>query len=195
MTATRPCPVLRTARLTLRAHTLADHADSLALWSDPDVARHIGGVASTAEEVWTRVLRYGGLWPLLGYGYWHVSETQAGRFLGEAGLADYRRTLAGVSGFAPEAGWAFLPAAHGRGYAREAMEAILGWADEVLRPVRTVCMIAPANASSIRLAERLGYAPMGSAVYRGSETLLFERHGPALDRARPATPLREENRR
>jgi RimJ/RimL family protein N-acetyltransferase len=173
----RACPRLTTERLTLRAHGAADHADSLALWSDPEVARHIGGSPSTAEEVWSRILRYGGLWPLLGYGYWHVSETATGRFLGEAGLADYRRALGEVSGFAPEAGWAFAPSAHGKGYAREAMAAILAWADDTLAATRTVCMIAPANAPSRRLADRLGYRPLGAATYRGSETLLFERPG------------------
>lgn len=175
----RTCPVLLTARLTLRAHRVADHADSLWLWSDPDVARHIGGSPSTAEEVWSRIMRYGGLWPLLGYGYWHVSETATGRFLGEAGLADFRRTLEGVGAFAPEAGWAFVPAAHGQGYAREAVSAILAWADATLSDARTVCMIAPANAPSVRLAERLGYRPLPGSTYRGQETLLFERPAPA----------------
>jgi RimJ/RimL family protein N-acetyltransferase len=173
--AVRACPALRTERLTLRAHARADHADSLSLWSDAEVARHIGGTPSTSEEVWSRVLRYGGLWPMLGYGYWHVSETASGRFIGEAGLADYHRTLDGVADFAPEAGWALTPTAHGQGYAGEAMEAILAWADETLPQARTVCMIAPANAPSIRLAERLGYRPLATSTYRGSPTLLFER--------------------
>lgn len=171
----RACPVLRTTRLTLRAHGPQDHADSLALWSDPEVARFIGGAPSTAEEVWSRILRYGGLWPFLGYGYWHVSETAGGGFVGEAGLADYLRTLDGVAGFAPEAGWAFRPVAHGLGYAREAMEAILAWADQALPDDRTVCMIAPDNAPSIRLAARLGYRPLPPSTYRGAQTLLFER--------------------
>jgi RimJ/RimL family protein N-acetyltransferase len=171
----RARPVLRTERLTLRAHGPQDHADSLALWSDPDVARFIGGAPSTAEDVWSRILRYGGLWPLLGYGYWHVSETAGGGVVGEAGLADYHRTLAGVADFAPEAGWAFRPTAHGKGYAREAMEAILAWADEALPHDRTVCMIAPGNAPSLRLAERLGYRPLPPSTYRGQKTLLFER--------------------
>jgi RimJ/RimL family protein N-acetyltransferase len=176
----RTCPELRTARLTLRAHRAADHADSLALWSDPDVARHIGGSPSSAEEVWSRILRYGGLWPLLGYGYWWVGESASGRFLGEAGLADYHRALGPVTGFAPEAGWAFVPGAHGQGFAGEAVAAILAWADQALEPSRTVCMIAPQNAPSIRLAERLGYRPLGEAAYRGSPTLLFERPRPPV---------------
>jgi RimJ/RimL family protein N-acetyltransferase len=176
--AGRPCPTLRTQRLILRGHTAADHGDSLSLWSDPEVTRYVGGVPSTAEEVWSRILRYGGLWSLLGHGFWHVSETSTGRFLGEAGVADFRRALDGVGEFAPETGWAFVPSAQGQGFAREAMEAVLDWADDTLRARRTVCMIAPQNAPSLRLAQRLGYREFTRAPYRGNESVLLERRSP-----------------
>jgi RimJ/RimL family protein N-acetyltransferase len=58
-------PALDTDRLTLRGHGLADFADSLRLWSDPDVTRYIGGRPFTEEEVWSRLLRYAGHWSLL----------------------------------------------------------------------------------------------------------------------------------
>lgn len=173
--------VLATPRLTLRPHVPADFADSAALWGDPAVVEHIGGVPSSPAEVWTRLLGYAGSWTLLGFGYWCVRESATGRFVGEAGLADFKRDLDPPLGDAPEAGWALSPWAHGRGYGREAVGAVLGWADAVLAAPRTVCLIAPENAASIRLAQAQGFSPYALARYREREVRLFER--PAALRA------------
>lgn len=57
----------------------------------------------------------------------------------------------------PEAGWVFAPRAHGKGYAGEALGAILTWLKEVRGISECVCIIAPENKPSIRLAERHGF--------------------------------------
>src|SRR3954471_2867828 len=62
----------------MRGHALADLAGSAAMWADPAVVRHITGKPSTPEESWSRLLRYGGLWTLLGFGYWLVEEREVG---------------------------------------------------------------------------------------------------------------------
>ncbi len=170
-------PPLDTARLTLRGHAPADFDDCLALWGDPLVTRHIGGRPLSGEEVWARLLRYAGLWALLGYGYWVVRERDTGRFVGEVGLADFRRDLVPPLDGTPEAGWVLAPSGHGRGYATEAVRAALAWYDagHAGGPGRTVCLISPENAASIRVAEKCGYREVARAVYRGEATLLFER--------------------
>jgi len=166
---------LTTDRLTLRGHGLADFDDSLALWSDPRVVRFIGGKVATAEEVWARLLRYGGHWALMGFGFWTIHDTATGVFIGEAGLADFRRAITPGLGPDPEAGWVLSPKAHGRGYAREAMSAILAWADAKLGASRTTCIIDPANAASLKLAAKLGYERFGRGVYRGDDVVMLER--------------------
>jgi len=173
-----PIPALDTERLTLRGHTVADYDESAAMWGDPLVTRHIGGRPSTAEEAWARVLRYGGLWALLGYGYWVVRERESGRFVGEVGFADFRREVVPSLDGAPEAGWAMAPWAHGRGYATEAVRAALAWGDAYLAAPRTVCMIGPENTASIRVAEKCGFRELARATYKGEETLLFQRLPP-----------------
>jgi RimJ/RimL family protein N-acetyltransferase len=175
-------PPVDTERLTLRGHILADADESAALWADPVATRHIGGRPSTAEESWARVLRYAGLWPLLGFGYWVVRERATGRFVGEVGLADFRRDVMPALDGAPEVGWALAPWAHGRGFATEAVQAALTWADANLRearghPPRTVCLIAPENVASLRVAAKCGFREVARATYKGTETLLFERAG------------------
>src|SRR4051812_49250001 len=67
-------PVVETERLVLRGHRVDDYADCFDLWTDESVTRFIGGRPSTQEEVWARLLRYAGLWALIGFGYWVVTE-------------------------------------------------------------------------------------------------------------------------
>ena len=168
-------PVLTTARLVLRGHTAADLDATAAMWADPEVARHISGVPSKREESWARLLRYAGLWPLLGFGYWLVEDRATGRFLGEVGFANFHRDIEPSLGDALEAGWVLHPAAHGYGFATEALQAGLHWADHHLGPRRSVCMIAPENAASLRVAHKCGYAEFARTTYKGEPTLLLER--------------------
>jgi RimJ/RimL family protein N-acetyltransferase len=178
---TRPVmsvPVLTTERLIMRGHAVGDLPTCLALWSDPDVVRFIGGVPSTAEEVWARMLRYAGLWALLGYGYW-VIETHDGDFVGEVGFADFRRALSPAVGDAPELGYALLPAFHGKGYATEAAGAALTWLRGAVKPPRTICLINPEHHASMRVANKLGYGNPVQVTYRGHGQLLLERLEPA----------------
>ncbi|HEX2208435.1 MAG TPA: GNAT family N-acetyltransferase [Longimicrobium sp.] len=172
-----PVPALDTPRLTLRAHTLADFAECAALWGDPLVTRHIGGRPSTPEEVWTRLLRYAGMWTLLGFGYWVVRERETERLVGEVGLADFRREITPLID-APEAGWVLAPWAHGRGLATEAVRAALAWADAHLAAPRTVCLISPENAASIHVAGKCGYREFARTTYKGEDTIIFERPRP-----------------
>lgn len=165
-------PILETERLVLSPHRPADLDDTAALLADPAVTAFIGGPVPR-EQVWHRLLRYVGHWQLLGYGHWVVRD-RAGRHLGDVGLMDSRRdTVPNFEGVV-EAGWAFATAAHGRGYAREAIGAMLGWADDH-GIARTVCIIDPGNAASMRVAEAVGYRPAGEIRYRDASTLFFER--------------------
>ncbi len=166
---------LDTERLQLRPPAPADLEDSLSLWSDPEVTRFIGGRPFTREEVWARILRYIGHWTALGYGFFTVRERQTGRYLGEVGLADFKRDMSPPLTGAAEVGWALVPAAHGRGFASEAVRAALAWHEQAIGPQRTACMIAPENQASIRVAEKCGFRWYADATYRGEATQLFER--------------------
>ena len=169
-----PAPDLDSARLRLRAHRRADFAPMVAIWSDPQVVRHISGVPASAEVTWARLLRYRGHWDLLGFGYWAVEERASGAFLGDVGLADCQRGLPGFDGL-PEAGWVLAPAAQGKGYATEAMRMVLAWATANIAGTRSYCMIAPEHSVSIRVAEKLGYTPAARLPYHGQDSLVLAR--------------------
>ena len=139
-------PVIETARLRLRAHRADDHAACLAIWSDPEVTRYIGGRPFTSEEVWKRLLQYVGLWSLLGYGYWAVEEKATGRYIGDIGFADFKRELEPSLHGMLEFGWVLAPHAHGQGYASEAVTAAVAWGEQHFSTLRAVCIISPENA-------------------------------------------------
>lgn len=157
--------MLATARLHLRPHLPEDLGDSLRLWSDPATVRYIGGTPLTREEVWSRLLRNLGHWQVYGYGYFVVQHQ--GEFLGEVGIAEFKREGLQLHS---EAGWVFLPEAQGQGFAREAVQHILEWFS---RP--TSCIIHPDNGPSLKLALQLQYQPHQTALYKGQPTVVHHR--------------------
>lgn len=174
---TRAIPTLETERLTLRAHGLDDFAESAAMWADPVVTRYIGGRPFTREESWSRLLRYVGHWSLLGFGYWVIREKSSNRFVGEVGFANFKRDIEPSLEDTPEIGWALAPWAHGKGYATEAVRAAVAWGDMHFGPANTVCIIAPENGPSLRVAEKCGYKEIDRTTYKGEPTVLFQRRG------------------
>lgn len=171
-------PILTTERLVLRATTVEDFEPSAAMWADEAVVRHIGGQPSSRADSWGRMLRFPGLWALLGYGYWTVVERATGRFVGQAGLADFKRDMTPSIAGVPEAGYVFTPETHGRGYATEAMTAVLAWSDQTLDAPRSCALIHPDNAASLRVADKLGFGEREEAVLNGQATaLVWRRRG------------------
>jgi RimJ/RimL family protein N-acetyltransferase len=168
-------PTLETERLKLRGHRLDDFVRCAAMWSDPRVTRYIGGKPLTEEECWTRLLRYVGHWRLLVFGYWVAEEKTTGNVVGEIGFADYKRDLEPSLKNLPEAGWVLASQAQGRGYATEAVRAVVAWGDAHFASARTACIIAPENVASIRVAVKCGYKEFKATTYKGRPTLMFVR--------------------
>lgn len=166
-------PEIETERLRLRGHTLADLDAMAAMWADADVTRFTTGAPSSYEDSWGRMLRYCGHWALLGFGYWLVEEKQTARFIGDVGFGDFKRSLSSAFDGKAEQGWGLAQWARGKGYALEAVLAQLAWAKAHLGAEEVVCVIAAANAASIRLAERAGYVEFARAEYRGEPNILF----------------------
>ncbi|MDP3494639.1 MAG: GNAT family N-acetyltransferase [Hyphomonadaceae bacterium] len=167
-------PVVETERLRLRAHTAADFAASLPIWNDPIVTRFIGGRPYTPEEVWQRVQRYAGSWVLLGHGFWAIEEIATGRVIGEIGIMDAKREMEPPFGDDRELGWALMPGMHGKGYASEALQAVLDWERRVFGADCLVALIDPDNAPSIKLAYKFGFQERTRTFYKGVPSIQFE---------------------
>lgn len=140
-------------RLRLRQLTVDDAAFILQLVNDPDWLRHIGdrGVRSLADAV--DYIENGPLamYRRLGMGLLAIVERSSGSVIGLCGLL--RRD--GL----PDAdvGYALLPAARGRGYAREAVAATLDWVARKRMMKRVAAITSPGNLRSIALLESLGF--------------------------------------
>ncbi len=145
-------PRLSTSRLAIRAFTLDDDAFIVELLNDPDWLRHIGdrGVRTLADA--RRYLSDG---PLAmqqreGFALWAVQRRGDGTLLGMCGLLR-REGLDDV-----DLGYAFLPVARGRGFAREAATAVLAHGFDDLGLHRIVAITNPDNAASARVLEAIG---------------------------------------
>ncbi|MEZ5956871.1 MAG: GNAT family N-acetyltransferase [Hyphomonadaceae bacterium] len=167
-------PVIETERLRLRGHTLGDFDASAAMWADTEVTRFIGGKPSTREDSWGRLLRYIGHWSALGHGFWLIEDKATGAFVGEGGFGSFKRELEPRIE-APEHGWAFSPAFHGKGYAFEAMRAAIMWGEAHFGRSDFVCIIAPENEPSLKLAAKLGYREYARSLYKGEPTVMLQR--------------------
>lgn len=166
-------PTLETARLRLRAHRVEDFDGCRAIWSDPEVTRYIGGKPATGEEVWRRLLTYAGLWSLLGFGYWAIEERATGRYVGDIGFAEFQRDIEPALRGMLECGWALARAARGQGYASEALAAIEAWRKTHFPDCRAVCIIAPDNFASVRVAEKAAFRRWHETTYHGHATVVF----------------------
>ncbi len=168
-------PIIETERLRLREFRQTDLERWADVMSDPATVRYVGGQPFGREETWRRLLMSGGLWPIFGYGYWAAERKEDGLLVGHVGLADFKREMKPSIEGLPEAGWIFAPDVHGRGLATEALTAVLEWADRELAAQELVAIIDPANAPSIRLAERCGFSAREDALYKGEPILLVRR--------------------
>ena len=169
---------IETERLILRVLRLEDFEDYASVAAHPTTFLYSERGPMTGDESWTRLLRHVGHWTLLGWGLFAVEEKATGRFVGEAGLGEFRRGLGSHYDGVPEAAWTTAPWALGQGYATEAMEGALGWIERHLGAERTVCLIHVDNEASHRVAAKLGYEPIGECVYRGYKAIQFERLRP-----------------
>lgn len=168
---------IETSRLILRVYGVEDFDEMFEMWSEPAVTRFMGSRKFSREDVWARLLRYAGTWALFDYGFWVVRDKRSGQFIGEAGFHNLQREIEPPFGDCPELGFGLISAAHGKGFATEAAQAVLDWADRAWGERETVCMIAPDNVPSLRIADKLGYVRTAQTEYNGAPMILFKRGG------------------
>ncbi|MCC3154193.1 GNAT family N-acetyltransferase [Hymenobacter sp. BT770] len=172
-------PVLETSRLLMRGYQATDFPALFAMCQEPGYYRYLTPKPLPSEEVWKLLLRSAGHWAVMGYGFWVLEEKATGQLIGAAGYLHLKRDLDPPLGEAPEIGWGLTPAAHGQGYASEAVAAAITWGEEYFNHARTVCIIHPENQASLRLAEKFGYREYARTTYHDGPIVLLERAGRA----------------
>mmetsp|Transcript_29164 Transcript_29164/g.56282 ORF Transcript_29164/g.56282 Transcript_29164/m.56282 type:complete len:179 (-) Transcript_29164:2722-3258(-) len=173
----RLVPTINTARITLRAMRPSDFDRYVEIWSMPEVVRFTGGAPRSRDLCWQKFLANAGHWQITGFGQWAIEEHGTKRMVGQTGFFYGARGVGEDFDAVPEAGWVLAPDMHGKGLGREATQAAHDWFDRVITgPL--VCMIEPAHAVSLHLAESLGYVPMRETRYEGADVHLSIRKSP-----------------
>ena len=145
--------VLQTNRLRLRRLSIDDAVFILKLLNEPSFIQNIGdrGVR-TIEDARAYILNGPvASYEKHGFGLWLVETRESGTHIGICGLLK-REVLEDV-----DIGYALLPEFWSKGYALESATAVLSYAREKLRLKRVVAVVNPANQSSIRLLEKIGF--------------------------------------
>ena len=149
---------LHTARLELRAFTLADVPSAHAVYSDAVVMRHVGhGPVAAIGETEAMLRDYIVHQGARGFSFWAVIERESGALIGDAGL--YVLDDAGPE---VELGYTLGRAWWGRGYATEAARACVDAGFGPLGLTEIVAVADPANAASLHVLDKLGMQPAGS---------------------------------
>ncbi|MFP7761048.1 GNAT family N-acetyltransferase [Marisediminicola sp. LYQ85] len=142
---------LTTERLRLRPLTIADVPAITTLYSDPDVARYVGGDRLTPETIRLQTASFAEEWQERGYGQSAVVDRTSGEFLGRIGLRFWPNWNE------VELGYVLGRHAQGRGVAFEGASAWVEWARASPALERLIANIHPENTASIGLAQKLGF--------------------------------------
>jgi RimJ/RimL family protein N-acetyltransferase len=164
---TTSVPYLRTERLVLREYRREDVDVFAAHLADPVSAAHL--VPADRHAAWRIFCSQAGLWLIHGAGWWAVEEKETGRLVGSVGA--FFREESSVM----ELGWNTYRAFWGRGFANEAAAAALNYAFEIRREPKVRALITAANASSLRVAGRLGLAYEGDTELYGKAVGIYTR--------------------
>ena len=149
--------VLRTPRPVLRHVDDADAAFLLELMNEPGWLQFIGDRGVRTLDDARAYLRRAIVEPRerLGFGLHAVVPLSGGEPMGLCGLVK-RDALPH-----PDLGFAFLERWSGRGFARDAAQAVMDDALARLRLPRVLAVTVPENARSLRLLEAIGFQREG----------------------------------
>jgi len=142
-------PTLETDRLILRPPRAEDFPFMCTMMADEETARFIGGVMEPSV-VWRSLCALAGAWTIRGYSMFSVIEKSTGDWLGRVGPWQPE----GWPG--TEIAYGLTRAAHGKGYAIEAVSASIDYAVDILGWDEIIHCIDKKNAPSLRLADKLG---------------------------------------
>lgn len=143
-----------TKRLLIREITLDDVDALYRIYSDERVTRYIPGLQKDPQEERRMTKAYiESAYAFYGFGLWAVFESSTGRLIGRVGLTPRQMEDCCVL----ELGYV-IDAGHWRqGYAAEACEAAIRYAQEELDCEELSAFIRVENTASIALAEKLGF--------------------------------------
>lgn len=148
---------------------MADVAAIHAVYSDPEVMRHVGhGPVGGLAETEATLAAYIEHQERHGFSFWAVVERQSGALIGDAGLYSAEAAADEI-----ELGYTLGAARWGRGYATEAARACLDVGFRELALDEILAVADPANAASVHVLDKLGMVAAGRRHAYGRPHLLY----------------------
>ena len=146
--------VLATSRLELRKIAPGDLDLQLRHLNTPAVMEHLGGVQSR-EVIAAKHEKTRALFDRDGFGFMMMFERASGELVGHCGMKRVDNPLAPNQGD-HEIGWLVREDRWRRGYAHEAMRAVIDWAFGPIGAPHLVALTSQKNVGSWKLMEKLG---------------------------------------
>ena len=152
--AGRPVEIARTERLLIRETVDADIPELYRIGTDASVAKYIEPMRPTLEEeiAYTKAyVRH--MYAFYDFGLWTVLDKDTSgqeHVVGRAGLFPSERLDGQI-----EMGYMIAPECQGKGYGKEAAEAVLHYAFDVLDLEEVHLFAAEENSASVKVAEAL----------------------------------------
>lgn len=146
--------VLETPRLILRVIREDDLDPHMALLNTPAVMEHLGGV-QPREAIAAKHQAARDSFAAHGFGFMMMEERASGELVGHCGLRHVAHPRA-PNPQDHEIGWLVRQDRWRRGYAHEAMRAVIDWSFAVHHAPQLVALTCEANLGSWRLMEKLG---------------------------------------
>lgn len=146
--------VAETERLVLRTIEEGDAALQHRLLNTPAVMARLGGVKEL-HEIEAKHAKGTALYAQEGFSFLFMIEKATGEMVGHCGIKRVDNPLAKNQGD-HEVGWLVREDRWRRGYAEEAMHAVLDWAFGRVGAPHVVALTSEANIGSWKLMEKLG---------------------------------------
>lgn len=158
-------------RLVLRTFQARDGDAWVAMFSDPQVTRFLpGGAPRTKDTFETQLAARHAMEAELGYAMWAVEGKATGTFIGQCGLRP-AATMDPNAGSEIDLAYHLTRASWGKGYATEAVVAVLGHGLGPVGLERVMAVALPENVGSWRVMEKAGMRYEGRAAYYGLDGL------------------------
>ena len=168
---------ITTARLSLLPPAPEQLPDLIRLKADERVFGFMLHGTRSAERTREELEDDIEFWAVRGYGTWCVFERATGDFLGICGFME-RPDGRGVA-----LRYALWPECRGKGYAREAARAALGFGHRA-GLARIIAVAREENVASRAVLADIGMLPAGEFRHQGHRMLVFESLGPVTPGSR-----------
>ncbi len=161
---------IETERLILRTFKEKDWKDLYHYYSDAECMKYTVGRALADWETWRSLATMVGHWELRKYGPYAMELKETGKVIGPVGL------WYPLEWPEPEVKWGLVRREWRKGYAREAVTAVLEMTREYLPDFHLISLILTENSGSIKLAESVGARYEKTIPFRDGREASIYRH-------------------